>query len=222
MPVGEQQRARSRRTRTGHDGADEDEDRRRPSTRVSDGHGPASARWRRAPAVAGRRPAAGRRPPAGCRRPGQKSSSRNRTTNGSDGPQALATGCCPGGGSRRAAAGSRRRGGCRRAGSAGCSRGCRTRRRPWRRRAGRGSCSSLTWENSGASSTPARPAKRLDSIQANVLIRSALMPASSVIRGLSTTARIRRPSGDQRNRAVRPTTATTVTTIVATWLPSSA
>ena len=46
---------------------------------------------------------------------------------------------------------------------------------------------------SGAISTPARPAKKLDSIHENALTRSALMPASAVIRGLSTTARICRP-----------------------------
>ena len=50
-----------------------------------------------------------------------------------------------------------------------------------------------TCANSGASSTPARPANRLDSIHENVLTRSALIPASSVMRGLSTTARICRP-----------------------------
>ncbi len=82
--------------------------------------------------------------------------------------------------------------------------------------------SLLTWENSGASRTPARPANRLESIQATVLMRSALMPASSVMRGLSTVARIRRPSWDQRKRAVSAPTATRVTMIVASWLPSMA
>ncbi len=46
---------------------------------------------------------------------------------------------------------------------------------------------------SGAISTPARPANKLESIQENTLTRSELMPASAVMRGLSTTARIRRP-----------------------------
>ena len=47
--------------------------------------------------------------------------------------------------------------------------------------------------NSGARSTPARPANVLESIHENALTRSALMPASSVMRGLSTTARIWSP-----------------------------
>ena len=45
----------------------------------------------------------------------------------------------------------------------------------------------------GAMSTPARPAKNDDSAQAAADTRSAVMPLSSVIRGLSTTARMRRP-----------------------------
>ena len=52
---------------------------------------------------------------------------------------------------------------------------------------------AANWANSGARSTPARPANALDSIHENALTRSALMPASSVMRGLSTTARIWRP-----------------------------
>ena len=71
--------------------------------------------------------------------------------------------------------------------------------------------SAFTWPKSGASSTPARPANRLESIQATVLMRSASTPVSSAIRGLSTTARMRRPSGDQRKSAISATTATTVT-----------
>ena len=47
---------------------------------------------------------------------------------------------------------------------------------------------------SGASSTPARPARKLDSIQATMLTRSLSMPASSTIRKLSTIARIWSPS----------------------------
>ena len=64
---------------------------------------------------------------------------------------------------------------------------------------------AATCANSGASSTPARPANRLDSIHENVLTRSALIPASSVMRGLSTTARICRPIADHRNSATNPT-----------------
>jgi hypothetical protein len=45
----------------------------------------------------------------------------------------------------------------------------------------------------GASSTPASPARKLDSTHATDPTRSALTPASSAIRGLSTTARIRSP-----------------------------
>ena len=39
----------------------------------------------------------------------------------------------------------------------------------------------------------------LDRIQAKALTRPALTPASSVIRGLSTTARISSPTGVNRN-----------------------
>ena len=81
---------------------------------------------------------------------------------------------------------------------------------------------SLTWEKRGASRTPAKPAKRLDRIQAMELTWSALMPASSVMRGLSTVARMRSPICDHRKSAVRPSTATTVTRTVATWFPSMA
>ena len=81
---------------------------------------------------------------------------------------------------------------------------------------------AATCANSGASSTPARPANRLDSIHENVLTRSALIPASSVMRGLSTTARICRPIADHRNSATNPRTATTVKTSVAIWLASRA
>ncbi len=52
---------------------------------------------------------------------------------------------------------------------------------------------AASWANSGASSTPARPANVLDNIHENALTRSALIPASSVMRGLSTTARIWSP-----------------------------
>ena len=50
-----------------------------------------------------------------------------------------------------------------------------------------------SWAKSGAISTPARPANKLESIHENALTRSELMPANAVMRGLSTTARIRSP-----------------------------
>ena len=53
--------------------------------------------------------------------------------------------------------------------------------------------SSLTDANSGDSSTPASPAIMLQSIHDAMLTRSASIPASSVMRGLSTTARMRSP-----------------------------
>jgi hypothetical protein len=65
--------------------------------------------------------------------------------------------------------------------------------------------------NRGAISTPAMPAKILDSAQAKADTRSARMPASSVMRGLSTTARIASPRAVKRNRAAStsmPSTAT--------------
>ncbi len=46
---------------------------------------------------------------------------------------------------------------------------------------------------SGPSSTPAMPASMLESAQPIDETRSELMPASSVMRALSTTARIRSP-----------------------------
>jgi hypothetical protein len=49
-------------------------------------------------------------------------------------------------------------------------------------------------DTNGARSTPARPARKLESIQANMLTRSLSTPASSTIRKLSTIARIRRPN----------------------------
>ena len=53
----------------------------------------------------------------------------------------------------------------------------------------------------GAIRTPARPAKNDDSAQAKADTRSAEMPLSSVIRGLSTTARMRSPTADHLNSA---------------------
>ena len=67
----------------------------------------------------------------------------------------------------------------------------------------------------GAIRTPARPAKVLESAQANADTRSAWMPASSVIRGLSTTARIDRPTAVNRNSAPSSSMAATATTIAA-------
>ncbi len=63
----------------------------------------------------------------------------------------------------------------------------------------------------GAMSTPARPANREDSIHAEMEMRSAARPLSSVMRGLSTTARIRRPTIVKRNRATRPSIAAVAT-----------
>ena len=73
-----------------------------------------------------------------------------------------------------------------------------------------------TTPNKGASRTPARPASRLDNSHENVETRVALMPLSSTMRWLSTTARIRSPIGVQRNRQVSRTTTATVATRVAT------
>jgi len=75
---------------------------------------------------------------------------------------------------------------------------------------------------SGAISTPARPANRLDSIHENALTRSALMPISAVMRGLSTTARIRSPMLENRKRSVSTTTEIAVAMSVAASLPSIA
>ncbi len=61
--------------------------------------------------------------------------------------------------------------------------------------------------NRGAISTPASPAKKEESAHADAETRSASMPFSSVILGLSTTARMRRPRIEKRNRATSPTTA---------------
>jgi hypothetical protein len=77
---------------------------------------------------------------------------------------------------------------------------------------------AASWLKRGAMSTPASPAKNDDSAHANAETRSAAIPFSSVIRGLSTTARIRRPIAEYRNSAPRATTATTPTTI---WASSS-
>jgi hypothetical protein len=68
----------------------------------------------------------------------------------------------------------------------------------------------------GAINTPARPAKKLESAQAKADTRSALMPLSSVMRGLSTTARICRPMPVKRNSAARPAIATSATAIATT------
>ena len=79
---------------------------------------------------------------------------------------------------------------------------------------------SLTAANSGASRTPASPAMKLDSIHETVPTRSASTPASSVMRGLSTTARIWSPRAVDRNSTVSPTTMSTVSTMVTSWLLS--
>ena len=67
----------------------------------------------------------------------------------------------------------------------------------------------------GAMRTPAIPAKRLESAQLNADTRSAWMPLSSVIRGDSTTARMRSPTGvnlKTRPRTTIPATATAIAT----------
>ena len=74
----------------------------------------------------------------------------------------------------------------------------------------------------GARSTPARPANRLDSAHADALVRSARTPASSDIRGLSTTARMRRPIAVERSRNARARTTTTVITVVESSSPLTA
>jgi hypothetical protein len=61
--------------------------------------------------------------------------------------------------------------------------------------------------NRGAMSTPASPANRLDSAQLKADTRSARTPVSSVMRGLSTTARICRPMPVHRNRAASASVA---------------
>ena len=61
----------------------------------------------------------------------------------------------------------------------------------------------------------------LDRIQAKALTRPALTPASSVIRGLSTTARISSPTGVNRNRTMRPVTTTTVAAEIDSSRPLS-
>ena len=74
--------------------------------------------------------------------------------------------------------------------------------------------SALTCGNSGASSTPANPANSPESIHDSEPTRLAFTPASSVIRGLSTTARMRRPAAVRRSSALNRPTARNVTTIV--------
>ena len=72
--------------------------------------------------------------------------------------------------------------------------------------------------NRGAISTPARPANSDDRAQAKADTRSAATPLSSVIRGLSTTARIRRPMALKRKRANSPAVATTAMPMVTSSL----
>ena len=77
--------------------------------------------------------------------------------------------------------------------------------------------SALTWGNSGARRTPASPANRPDSIQEYDSTRSASTPASSVMRGLSTTARMRRPIVVSRRNAVSRPTALSDTITPCLW-----
>ena len=72
--------------------------------------------------------------------------------------------------------------------------------------------------NRGAMSTPASPAKKLDSAQekADTLLASTRL--SSAMRGLSTTARMRSPSAVNLNRAA---SASMAATAMASWASSS-
>jgi hypothetical protein len=70
----------------------------------------------------------------------------------------------------------------------------------------------------GAMSTPASPANNDDRAQAKADTRSAATPLSSVMRGLSTTARMRRPTALNLNRASNPSVATTAMPIVTSSL----
>ena len=68
--------------------------------------------------------------------------------------------------------------------------------------------------------TPARPATVLDSIHATALTRSESTPASSTMRGLSTTARICNPVAVYRK--ITPRTITTTTVRIAAMVKSHA
>ena len=59
------------------------------------------------------------------------------------------------------------------------------------------------------------PANVLDSAQANAETRLAFIPLSSVMRGLSTTARMDRPIIVKRNRAARSSVPASATAIMA-------
>ena len=72
---------------------------------------------------------------------------------------------------------------------------------------------------SGSSSTPARPARTLDSAHAPAATRGALIPSSCAMRRLSTTARICRPMPVHRNIATTAATTTTVMTVVVASPP---
>ena len=61
----------------------------------------------------------------------------------------------------------------------------------------------------------------LDRIQAKALTRPALTPASSVMRGLSTTARISRPTGVNRKSTTRTAATTTVAALIDSSSPLS-
>ena len=78
-----------------------------------------------------------------------------------------------------------------------------------------------SWANRGAMSTPARLARMLARIHDDNATRSASTPCSCSSRGLSTTARMRRPSAPRRNSTTRKTTTPMVHTMVAIWLASS-
>jgi hypothetical protein len=61
----------------------------------------------------------------------------------------------------------------------------------------------------------------LDRIQAKALTRPAFTPASSVIPGLSTTARISRPTGVNWNRTINELTTITVEAAIDSSRPLS-
>ncbi len=70
----------------------------------------------------------------------------------------------------------------------------------------------------GAIRTPASPANSDERAHADAETRLALMPLSSVILGLSTTARMRRPITVKRNRATRHKVARTATAMATSSL----
>ena len=75
--------------------------------------------------------------------------------------------------------------------------------------------SAVNAPNTGASSTPARPAMKLEMTQATSTTPLAFTPSSWTSRRLSTAPRICRPRLVQRRRMVSRISTTAVTEIVA-------